>query len=245
MSRLRVRPFIAVFAVSGAMTSNAFAHFQLIEPKPDRTNDPDGKAPPCGDQGTPTTDVTTYRTGQMIKLTLKETVTHGGHYRVAMAKDGNSLPPEPKVTSNQESDCGSAPIDSNPKYPILADGLFTNLTPQNGPQSVQIMLPEGVTCDNCVLQVIQFMTPHGLNPVGGCFYHHCARVTVSDSAPLPPPASDAGPEAPGSSPDGGNNNSGNSGSTGSCSTVGGNASWLIVALGVVAPGLRRRRAALR
>jgi MYXO-CTERM domain-containing protein len=36
-----------------------------------------------------------------------------------------------------------------------------------------------MTCaSNCVLQVAEFMSDHGLNNPGGCFYHHCANITI-------------------------------------------------------------------
>jgi hypothetical protein len=43
---------------------------------------------------------------------------------------------------------------------------------------VQVTLPPNVTCDHCTLQVIQFMSDHGLNNPGGCFYHHCADISI-------------------------------------------------------------------
>jgi MYXO-CTERM domain-containing protein len=43
---------------------------------------------------------------------------------------------------------------------------------------IAVQLPPGFTCDNCVLQVTQFMSEHDLNDPGGCFYHHCANITI-------------------------------------------------------------------
>jgi MYXO-CTERM domain-containing protein len=42
----------------------------------------------------------------------------------------------------------------------------------------------GFTCQNCTLQVFQWMSNHGLNNPGGCFYHHCAAVNIVDSADM-------------------------------------------------------------
>jgi uncharacterized protein (TIGR03382 family) len=177
---------LATLGLAG-LTSTAPAHFDLTAPKADRTGDPAGKAPPCGDTGTPTGAVTNYMPGQTITITVDETISHPGHYRVALAQNMAALPPEPLVTAGA-TPCGSAPIAANPTFPVLADGLFTNLV--RGPASAQVQLPAGMTCTNCVLQVIQFMSDHALNVPGGCYYHHCAIVNISATAP------DAGAAAP-------------------------------------------------
>jgi hypothetical protein len=36
-----------------------------------------------------------------------------------------------------------------------------------------------MTCANCTLQVIEFMSNHPLNAPGGRFYHYCATVAIS------------------------------------------------------------------
>jgi MYXO-CTERM domain-containing protein len=92
-------------------------------------------------------------------------------------------------------------------YPVLADNVFEHTSPFTAPQSVQIKLPEGVTCTHCVLQVIEFMADHGLNNPGGCFYHHCADISISADGGL----DDDG----GAPPDGGSLASGTSGASGS------------------------------
>ncbi len=209
----------------------AAAHFKLIEPAATlEQSEPNGdpqKTPPCGGAGTATNAVTNYSPGGMMTLKLAETITHPGHYRVAIAQDEASLPPPPTVTG---ANCGSAAIAQNPTMPILADGLFTAITPADGEQTTQIQLPAGFTCTNCVVQVIEFMSAHA-EP---CFYYHCARVNISADAP------DAGmtamPDA-GTDPGGGSNNPGGGEISSGCST--GNATGLLALLGLV--GLRRRR----
>jgi hypothetical protein len=52
-----------------------------------------------------------------------------------------------------------------------------------------VMLPN-VDCDRCILQVIEFMHPHGFNtstpgPGGGYFYHHCAELKITHDPALP------------------------------------------------------------
>ena len=79
----------------------------------------------------------------------------------------------------------SAPIDSNPKIPVLMDGVFVHTsTPRNTEWKVDVTLPN-LTCEKCTLQVTQFMAQHGLNPGGGFYYHHCADLQITADPTLP------------------------------------------------------------
>lgn len=159
------------------------AHFELQSPpsstEQNALGDPQ-KAPPCGDNGTAvaTGIVTSIQAGDTITVTINETIFHPGHYRIALALDDGVFPDEPPVTPGT-TDCGSAPIDPAPAFPVLADGVWEHAAPFGEPQSIDITIPEGVECTNCTLQVIQFMSNHGLNDPGGCYYHHCATLEVA------------------------------------------------------------------
>jgi MYXO-CTERM domain-containing protein len=96
--------------------------------------------------------------------------------------------------------------------PVLADGLFPQLTSSQGAQTAMVQLPAGFTCTNCIVQVIEFMSAHG----APCFYYHCARVTISDNPVLP----DAGPGG-GGGPDAGPGGGSGGNVDGGCSTSGG------------------------
>jgi hypothetical protein len=162
--------------------SLAGAHFVLESPASWSTQDVLGspqKIPPCGSSGAEATgEVTALQAGQTITVTVNETVFHPGHYRIALAvHDRSELPPEPEVTPGS-TPCGSVEIQNPPVFPVLADGVFAHTQPFSGPQSIQITLPEGVTCDHCTLQIIEFMGEHGLNNPGGCFYHHCSDLSI-------------------------------------------------------------------
>lgn len=158
------------------------------------------KSAPCGQADpsypiVPTDAVTTLIQGGMLTVTIDERVFHPGHYRIAIAPDIESLPPDPPVTPGA-TPCGSTMIDPEPAMPVLADGVLVHTAAFDGPQTIQIPLPADFTCDHCVVQVIEFMSSHPLNNPGGCFYHHCADVRV-----VPP--FDAGPELDaGVAPDG-------------------------------------------
>lgn len=168
-------------------TSTAHAHFILTSPPAAREQnflgDPQ-KAPPCGDAGNAvaTGVLTDYKGGDVVTITIDETIFHPGHYRIAIAtNDISELPAEPPVTPNN-TDCGTVPIQAPPVFPVLADGVFPHDKPFDQPQSIDITLPADLNCDNCTLQVIQFMSNHGLNNPGGCFYHHCATISVQGAA---------------------------------------------------------------
>lgn len=159
-----------------AGTSAAHAHIKLLSPaswiQENGTGDPQ-KSSPCGPApgtGTETGQVTTYSPGQEITVEWTETVAHNGHFRIALARERSELV-DPKVNGN----CQSAEIQDPPAYPILADGLFPT-TSDDGKRmfSTKVKLPADMTCDNCTLQLIQFMTPHG----APCFYYHCANLKI-------------------------------------------------------------------
>jgi len=162
------------------------AHFVLTSPasmyEQSGLGDPQ-KAPPCGDQGMAiaTGEVGSFQGGDTLTITIEETIFHPGHYRIALAMDDGVFPDEPPVTSGS-TDCGSAPIDPAPAFPVLADGVWQHDAPFAGPQSIDITLPDGVSCTNCTLQVIQFMSNHPFNNPGGCYYHHCANISLEPSA---------------------------------------------------------------
>ena len=164
----------------------AAAHFTLMEPASWNSQDAFGnpqKLGPCGSEagGTPTGIVTAYQTGQTITVTIHETIFHPGHYRISLAlHDRSELPAEPTVTPGSSTPCGTVPIQNPPVFPVLADGLFVHTAPMSGPQTFQVPLPAGMTCTHCTLQVLEFMSQHPLNNPGGCFYHHCADISIQD-----------------------------------------------------------------
>lgn len=181
---------LGVLGVSWPAVSSA--HFILQQPPAYSVQDGLGspqKSAPCGqaDPGVPMQPsgmVTTFVQGQTFTLTIDEKVPHPGHYRVLIAADPSSLPADPAVTPGA-TPCGSTTITTNPTLPLVADGLLPHTAAFNTPQSVQVTLPPNFTCTSCTMQVVQFMSNHQLNNPGGCFYHHCANVSIL-------PAPDAG-----------------------------------------------------
>lgn len=183
---------LTVAALGMLWPTVAAAHFKLNEPAAYSKQDYDNygspqKSAPCGqaDPGVPivmTGVVNNYVAGQKITLQIDEKIPHPGWYRVSIAQDLASLPADPKVTSGA-TDCESTPIDPNPKLPLIADGIFVHTKTFSNPvQTTQIQLPPGFTCNNCILQVTEWMSNHGFNNPGGCFYHHCATVNITAAA---------------------------------------------------------------
>lgn len=213
--RSRISALLAAAAlVAGALVSpsDASAHFVLQEPPAATVQDGLGnpqKQPPCGG-GTPTGILSAYLEGSTITITVDETITHPGHYRVALGVNGpGDLPEEPPVTAG-DTPCGSTVIQDPPVFPVLADGQLLHTSSLGGPKSFQVTLPAGVTCENCTLQVLEFMSDHALNDPGGCFYHHCANITVGDGPPTS--VTTAGPGSTSSGPSSGSGSSSKAGS---------------------------------
>ena len=180
---------VAVVSAAAALclASPARAHFVLQSPGSwavqGSLGDPQ-KSAPCGqaDPGVAAVEtgvITYYASGQTVTVTINETVPHPGHYRVVLSTTGQAgLPADPPVTAGS-TPCGSAEIQSPPVFPVLADGELVHTAGFSAPQSFTFQLPSDLTCtDNCVLQVAEFMSDHGLNNLGGCFYHHCANIRI-------------------------------------------------------------------
>jgi hypothetical protein len=175
----------------------ASAHFRLLTPSSNlienQLGDPQ-KMAPCGgvtgNPGTQTNVVTPVRGGDMLRVQVSETVFHPGHYRIALAvKDRKELPADPMVMTRQGPNGAvqSVSADIAPaKPPILADGLFMHTDRQQTPipWETEVKLPN-INCDQCTLQVIQFMAEHGLNKDGDFSYHHCATLKIIANPKLP------------------------------------------------------------
>jgi len=218
------------------LAATAHAHFKLNTPAAYSQQNSSGspqKSAPCGqaDPGNPvvpTNAVTAVQSGAMLTISITETVPHPGHYRVAIAQDMAGLPADPTVPGGATACDGLTPI-ANPTLPLLGDGLLKHTSAFSNPtQTMQVPIPAGMTCTNCVLQVAQYMSNHAKNIPGDCFYHHCAMVNISADAP---PPSDGGIDP------------GGDGDTGCCSASPGSAATSLLGAGLVGLMLLRRRRA--
>jgi hypothetical protein len=198
--RLRRGVIVATLVFGGVQLlaqGSAGAHFILQMPASWWTQDGQGgpqKQGPCGNfnanepLGAATGTVTPYvfapGAARTIAITVNETIGHPGHYRVALAQTQGTLPAEPVVTPSATDPCASAaiqPTTTTPTVPaVLGDNLSPKLVARMGVQNFSVTVPDGLTCTNCTLQVIEFMSSHGLNVPGGCYYHHCANITIQN-----------------------------------------------------------------
>jgi MYXO-CTERM domain-containing protein len=208
---------IAAWAIGGvSVTGLAGAHHYLHEPPAWQSQDELGspqKGDPCGEDGpaTPSGIVTPYTQGETIDVVIEETIYHPGHYRVVLAvNDRSELPPSPVVTPDSNSPCGTAEIQNPPVFPVLVDGALVHDSPIDGLQTIKVTLPSDVTCEKCTLQILEFMSDHELNDPGGCFYKHCADISISPAGT----GGAAGGSSGGGTSSGGASSGGGSGNTG-------------------------------
>jgi len=186
---------LAGLGIALLMSGSSQAHFELLEPSAslvqDRLGDPQ-KLAPCGgtsaNPGTPTNIVNPVRGGDMLHVKLRETIFHPGHYRIALARSQAELPPDPEVTT-RDTPKGRWSVSAkiaDAKPPILADGLFAH-TQKAAPDTfweTDVRVPN-INCDNCILQLVQFMSEHGHNKDGDYSYHHCAVLKITANPALP------------------------------------------------------------
>jgi len=185
---------VGLVTAAGLAAAAAEAHFKLLEPaswiEEDERGDPQ-KMAPCGgslaDGGTRTGAVTEVRGGDMLRLVVDETIYHPGHFRVALARQINWLPPSPEPEM-KETERGprsaSFPIDPDPQPPVLVDGLWENYERRTGVLETEIRIPN-IDCEGCFLQVVQFMLEHPGVREGGFTYHHCAVLNIEANPELP------------------------------------------------------------
>jgi len=169
------------------LPSSALAHIDLIEPNArahgtaasgdmmidSNTNQKSG---PCG-QATNmrTTDrVTTYAPGEMITVRVSEETPHESYIRVSIDLDGDDdFPTRPTTAAESQEVAQAAEEMLDTEGTLLAVVRETNGLP-NFVHEITVTLPEE-TCDNCTLQVIQFM--YGApNP----YYYQCADIVIAE-----------------------------------------------------------------
>ena len=138
MRRLDLVAAVAIGAMGVLAPAAVRAHFILMQP-PNWAQQAAGtgtplKSAPCG-QSDPgmaavrTNVVTPFTAGQTVTVTIDErTISHPGHYRVALSTTGMSgLPADPPVTAGGQpsSACGTTVIQNPPVYPVIADGMLS------------------------------------------------------------------------------------------------------------------------
>lgn len=176
---------LAVILASVLGASAASAHVRLITPPPRLDGEAGGnqlKLGPCGQNQNARTDtVTNFMGGETITVDFAEYINHTSYYRIALDVEGDdSFPqrPEESVSPDGDDPASIHPLsdinDPNLEYYILQyytqdEGSFM----QEAEYSTEVQLPN-IDCQNCTLQLIQFMyndpEPH---------YYQCADITIT------------------------------------------------------------------
>ena len=163
---------VVTLVLGTASSKLALAHIELQSPTARFVQDSNGlKTAPCG-SGMKTGTVTPLVAGQTLVVSWKESVSHSGHYRIALsAHDSDFVEPT------------SLDIPTTLPAWDLADGIPDKTGTQNYMQSVQV---PSTPCAACVLQLLQVMGAgtDGTNsgPFSGV-YHACADVAISAGGP--------------------------------------------------------------
>ena len=168
---MRTLFFVATLLPCLFLETVAEAHIRLTSPTARFVQDDNGlKTGPCG-SGSATGIVTPLVPGQSLTVTWKESVSHAGHYRIALsAKESDFVEPTDLT------------IPSTLPAWDLVDGIQDKTGTQTYTQAVQIPAKE---CPACVLQLLQVMSAGTDGTNTGSFsgvYHACADVSISSAA---------------------------------------------------------------
>jgi Lytic polysaccharide mono-oxygenase, cellulose-degrading len=182
------KTYILGFCLVGALTStSARAHVEMLSPPPRLPGEAGGnqlKAKPCGqDTNARTTDkVTTFKPGEKVPIKMKEYINHPGYFAVGFDADGDdSLPfPLPADVATSSKDDPESLVNGTTILAVRPDTPDCAGEPDKT-CTLEVTLPN-VKCENCTLQLIQFMTDSSL---AGAYYYQCADIKlVGDLAPI-------------------------------------------------------------
>jgi MYXO-CTERM domain-containing protein len=135
------------------------------------------KTGPCGQVTNGRTDrVATYAPGETITVRVREETPHESYIRISLNLDGDDFPLRPQVSTPAETE----EVALAAEQALGGDTLLrvyreTNDTP-NFVHEIPVTLPNQ-TCENCTLQVIQFMFA-----TGQTFYFQCADLVIAGDA---------------------------------------------------------------
>jgi hypothetical protein len=194
--KLHIIAALGASAVALAAPASVWSHFILEQPTSaiveNVLGDPQ-KMGPCGgvtgNPGTPTGVVTAVPGGELLKIKVKETIYHPGHFRVALSVLNRSELPADPEDMTKDTPHGvmsvSGKIDPNPKPPVIMDGIFEHHVRVPHQEFETYVHIPNINCDHCSLQVIQFMEEHPINKDGRFTYHHCADLKITANPRLP------------------------------------------------------------
>lgn len=238
---MRIVVAATAFLASGFGVADAHIHLTSPKSRIDTEAGIDQKDEPCGVTGQVRQPdrVTTFKPGQKITVTWKETVDHTSHFRIAFQPNGDKFGIPPAKVGGGFPDVNQTGTTDATGALILKDMIDDNNTSTTATLSHEVTLPN-IECNNCTLQFIQVMTdnpPYTTDDI----YFNCADLILSNSATPPPDPPPSNPPDAGT-PDGGGGSAMNSGElSGGCTAAGGSLGWLaVLVLGFVTRGRRAR-----
>lgn len=173
--------------LSAFLASPAQAHVDLISPPARLGGEAGGgqlKLKPCGQTTNKRGDkVTTFTPGQKVDIKIKEYVDHPGYLAVAFDPDGDDSFPFPranmdKVNANTDDPKALFPVDGTTILGLRTD-KDKNCATENADKTctISITIPN-MTCQNCTLQVTQFMYDKLGDNADNEYYYQCADIKV-------------------------------------------------------------------
>jgi hypothetical protein len=170
----------------------ASAHLDLLDP-PARLKGEDGntqlKTKPCGQTTNKRTDkVTTYAPGQKVDIKIKEYVNHPGYFAVAFDPDGDDSFIFPradadKVVAASDDPQTLFPVDGTKVLGLRTDKDKDCYTENASTHecTISITIPN-MPCQNCTLQVTQFMYDKLGDNKDDEYYYQCADIKIEGAA---------------------------------------------------------------
>jgi len=200
MERLGAPRLALLVAPILVLAAPAAAHLDLTSPPPRLGGEAGGtqlKRGPCGQStNARTSNVTVYEPGETITVSWNEYINHPSYFRVAFDVDGDDDFP---IRRDMDSvvQAGDDPASVNPVGDVVL--MYIHEPPDLSVHSVQVTLPN-VECENCTLQVIQFMYDKLGDGRANEYYYQCADIALrsrSGGDGGTEPGLDGGPEADG------------------------------------------------
>jgi hypothetical protein len=155
------------------------AHIDLTRPQPreqgfSRAPNANLKSGPCGQvEDGRTGNVNVFEPGATIEVTWTEFTNHSSYYRVAFDRDGDDSFP---IFAG--SGLGAMGIDPSGLCPVDGEVILAyDMDDRNGgSHTLSVRLPD-IECENCTLQVVQYMfdTPRP-------YYFQCADLALRRSS---------------------------------------------------------------
>lgn len=177
---------VAAGLLASLLGGSAAAHIDMLSPEPRsagnraRTRDTNSnlKEAPCGQVVNGRTEaVTELVGGQVLEVRFTEWVNHDSYYRVAFDVDGDDdfpLRPGPAVPR----------VGDDPRRVFPVDGrniLAYELEDRGSGEYVMSVEVPNVDCENCTLQLIQYMYD-----TARAYYFQCADLSVTASSEAGP-----------------------------------------------------------